>query len=73
MPLASFRRMVDRVTGAGVQVLDIIGGEPTLHRELLPMIEHACGRGMRINISSNGRDPGQLAEIKQVLAKEREA
>ena len=27
------------------------------------MIEHACGRGMRVNISSNGRDPDQLAEI----------
>jgi radical SAM protein with 4Fe4S-binding SPASM domain len=63
MRLASFRRMIDRITGAGVQVLDIIGGEPTLHRELLPMIEHACGRGMRVNISSNGRDPDQLAEI----------
>jgi len=63
MPLASFRRMIDRITGAGVQVLDIIGGEPTLHRELLPMIEHACGRSMRVNISSNGRDPDQLAEI----------
>jgi radical SAM protein with 4Fe4S-binding SPASM domain len=63
MPLASFRRMIGRITGAGVQVLDIIGGEPTLHRELLPMIEHACGRGMRVNISSNGRDPDQLAEI----------
>jgi radical SAM protein with 4Fe4S-binding SPASM domain len=63
MPIASFRRMIDRITGAGVQVLDIIGGEPTLHRELLPMIEHACGRGMRVNISSNGRDPDQLAEI----------
>ena len=63
MPLASFRRMIGRITGAGVQVLDILGGEPTLHRELLPMIEHACGRGMRVNISSNGRDPDQLAEI----------
>jgi radical SAM protein with 4Fe4S-binding SPASM domain len=63
MPLASFRRMIGRITGAGVQDLDIIGGEPTLHRELLPMIEHACGRGMRVNISSNGRDPEQLAEI----------
>jgi radical SAM protein with 4Fe4S-binding SPASM domain len=63
MTLVSFRRMIDRVVGAGVQVLDIIGGEPTLHRELLPMIEHACGRGMRVNISSNGRDPDQLAEI----------
>lgn len=63
MTLASFRRMIDRITGAGVQVLDIIGGEPTLHEELLPMIEHACGRGMRVNISSNGRDRDQLAEI----------
>lgn len=63
MPLSSFRRMTDRLTGAGVQVLDIIGGEPTLHRDLLPMIEYACGRGMRVNISSNGRDPDQLAEI----------
>jgi radical SAM protein with 4Fe4S-binding SPASM domain len=63
MPLASFRRMIGRITGAGVQVLDILGGEPTLHRELLPMIEHACGRGMMVNISSNGRDPDQLAEI----------
>jgi radical SAM protein with 4Fe4S-binding SPASM domain len=63
MPIASFRRMIDRITGAGVQVLDIIGGEPTLHRDLLPMIEHACGRGMRVNISSNGRDRDQLVEI----------
>ena len=63
MPIASFRRMVDRITSAGVQVLDIIGGEPTLHGDLLPMIEHACGKGMKVNISSNGRDPNQLAEI----------
>jgi radical SAM protein with 4Fe4S-binding SPASM domain len=69
MTLASFRSMIDRVTGAGVQVLDIIGGEPTLHRELLPMIEHACGRGMRVNISSNGRDPDQLAEIMRRFAR----
>jgi len=63
MPLAAFRRMIDRVTAADVRVLDIIGGEPTLHRELLPMIEHACRRNMEVNISSNGRDPDQLAEI----------
>ena len=69
MPLASFRSMIDRITGAGVQVLDIIGGEPTLHRELLPMIEHACGRGMHVNISSNGRDPDQLAQIMRRFAR----
>jgi radical SAM protein with 4Fe4S-binding SPASM domain len=69
MPLASFRRMIDRVAAAGVQVIDIIGGEPTLHRELLPMIGHACGRSLRVNISSNGRDPDQLAEIMRRFAR----
>jgi len=63
MPLSSFRRMVDRLTAADVRVLDIIGGEPTLHPDLVPMIEHACRRDMEVNLSSNGRDPGQLAEI----------
>jgi len=63
MLFSAFRRMVDRVTAAGVQVLDIIGGEPTLHRELLHMIEHACGKGMKVNLSSNGRAPDLLAEI----------
>jgi radical SAM protein with 4Fe4S-binding SPASM domain len=63
MPLASFRRMVDQVTAADVRVLDIIGGEPTLHPDLMRMIEHACRRGMAVNLSSNGRDPEQLAEI----------
>lgn len=63
MPLASFRRMVDRVTAAGVRVLDIMGGEPTLHHDLLPLIEHASRKGMTVNISSNGRDPALLAEV----------
>lgn len=69
MPIASFRRMIDRVSAAGVRVIDIIGGEPTLHRELLPMVAHACGRSLRVNISSNGRDPDQLAEIMRRFAR----
>jgi len=69
MPLASFRKMIDRAACAGVQTLDIIGGEPTLHRDLLKMIEHACAAGMRVNISSNGRDPVQLAEIMRRFAR----
>jgi radical SAM protein with 4Fe4S-binding SPASM domain len=65
MPLALFRRMTDMLLAAGVRVLDIMGGEPTLHSDLLPMIEHASRKGMTINISSNGRDPGTLAEVSR--------
>jgi radical SAM protein with 4Fe4S-binding SPASM domain len=63
IPFAAFRRMIDSITAAGVETLDIIGGEPTLHQDLLPMIEHARRRSLGVNISSNGSDPGLLAEI----------
>jgi radical SAM protein with 4Fe4S-binding SPASM domain len=63
MPFASFKRMIDRVTAAGVQVIDIIGGEPTLHADLLHMIGHANQKKMKVNLSSNGRDPALLAGI----------
>jgi radical SAM protein with 4Fe4S-binding SPASM domain len=63
IPFAAFRRMIDTIRAAGVETLDIIGGEPTLHEELLPMIEHARRRTLGVNISSNGSNPELLTEI----------
>jgi radical SAM protein with 4Fe4S-binding SPASM domain len=63
MPFAAFRRMIDMAASAGVRVLDIIGGEPTLHRDLPAMIERASSKGLGVNISSNGSDPAMLADI----------
>ncbi len=63
MPIGVFRRMIAGLAAADVGTIDIMGGEPTLHRELLQMIECAHRKGMGINISSNGSDPATLAEI----------
>ncbi len=63
MPIASIRRMIDRLTGADVGTIDIMGGEPTLHSALLEMIACARRKSMGINISSNGSDAHALAEI----------
>ncbi len=63
MSLASMRRMIDRLTAADVGTIDIMGGEPTLHEALLPMIECARRKSMGVNISSNGTDAHVLSEI----------
>jgi MoaA/NifB/PqqE/SkfB family radical SAM enzyme len=40
----------------GVRLLDLDGGEPTLHRELLPLVRHAADLGFqRIAVTTNGR------------------
>ena len=47
--LAKYRR-------AGVELLDIDGGEPTLNPELVPLIRYARAIGYtRINVTTNGR------------------
>lgn len=47
--LAKYRR-------AGVELLDIDGGEPTLNPELVPLVRHARAIGYtRINVTTNGR------------------
>jgi len=40
----------------GVRLLDLDGGEPTLHRELVPLVRHAVELGYeRIAVTTNGR------------------
>ncbi len=63
MPISSIRRMIDRLTGADVGTIDIMGGEPTLHSALPEMIACARRKSMGVNISSNGSDAHALAEI----------
>ena len=63
MPVEHFREMVRTITRAGVRTIDIMGGEPTLHRDLVACVKEARENGLSVNISSNGSNPGKLAEI----------
>ncbi len=57
----SVHTLMDQVDSlADPENLEICGGEPTLHRDLLSLIAHACSRGARrIKLVTNGR---RLAE-----------
>ncbi len=55
--------MFDRLKGAGVRTIDIIGGEPTLHPHLIDIVHAASQGGLGVNISSNGTNIDVLEEL----------
>src|SRR5574341_2493221 len=63
IPLAQFRKMLGTLKTAGVKTIDIIGGEPTLHRDIVAMVRETEESGISVNLSSNGTDLETLTEI----------
>lgn len=61
--LGDFKKLADKLTSLNIKTIDIIGGEPTLHRDIISMIEYAQDKGISLNISSNGTDAALLKEI----------
>lgn len=55
--------LIDKITGLGVKTLDIIGGEPTLHPDIVRFVCEAARRGLNVNISSNGTNIETLNEL----------
>ncbi|MGH6841939.1 MAG: radical SAM protein, partial [Methylocella sp.] len=55
MPLQQFKGIVDDLYGMGTRRIDLIGrGEPLLNRSVVDMIRYAKGRGMQLQIVTNG-------------------
>ncbi len=55
-PLDTLREVLDTHAQQGIRLLDLDGGEPTLHPDLFEVIAHARGAGYEtINITTNGR------------------
>jgi radical SAM protein with 4Fe4S-binding SPASM domain len=63
MSLMDCRAMFDRLNAAGVKTIDVIGGEPTMHPDIIRVITEAISRGLRVNVSSNGSNIEVLDEI----------
>ncbi|MGE5174660.1 MAG: radical SAM protein [Betaproteobacteria bacterium] len=63
MSLNDFRVMLDVLTRVSVKTIDIIGGEPTMHPDILGFIREAVGAGFSVNLSSNGANLTVLEEI----------
>ncbi len=66
LDLATLRAVVDDVAAEGTGVF-LWGGEPFLHRDLLPFVEHVKSLGMYCSINTNGtylpRDARRLVEL----------
>ena len=68
-PDMSFNRsksMLDVLQRISVKKLDIIGGEPTIHPDIISFVGEAALRGFSINISSNGSNIAALREIMRI-------
>ena len=64
MTFEHFRAMLHVLKQRSVQTIDIIGGEPTLHRDIVAFVSAALLSGFFVNISSNGTNLNVLEYIR---------
>jgi len=63
MSLADFKVMLVALKERAVRTINIIGGEPTLHPDILSFVRESLLSGFFVNISSNGTNLKVLEEI----------
>ncbi len=63
MTCEAFHAMLDMLKTLPVKTVDIIGGEPTMHPDLIRFVAEATRRDLHVNISSNGTNVDVLEEI----------
>ncbi len=63
MPITEFRAMLDVFKGTSIKTIDIMGGEPTMHADIVAFVQEAERRGYLVNLSSNGSNLKILSEI----------
>jgi len=49
-PLSELKARIDRLNALGVMVYDLLGGEPLLHKDLVPLVAYIKGQGGSGNI-----------------------
>ncbi|HLA04582.1 MAG TPA: radical SAM/SPASM domain-containing protein [Syntrophales bacterium] len=63
--IADFKNIAFVLREAGVQCIDILGGEPTLHPALIPLLDIVQMHGMKCNLSSNGTNTDILNSLSE--------
>jgi MoaA/NifB/PqqE/SkfB family radical SAM enzyme len=61
------KRLVDDLSELGVRLLILDGGEPLCRDDLLEVVRHATGRGLRVVVGTNGTkiDPSVATRMKE--------
>ena len=62
----SIPALIAAFTQADVKTIDVIGGEPTLHPDIIGFIREAVLAGLSVNVSSNGSDLETLDKIMAI-------
>lgn len=53
MESSDWRRVIEQLAAAGVEMVQFIGGEPTLYPGLPQLIDHALANGLEVEVFSN--------------------
>jgi radical SAM protein with 4Fe4S-binding SPASM domain len=68
LPLADWKRVVDRLTQVGVPHLILTGGEATLYPALAELVAHADACGPIVGLNSNGRRFARASYAREMSA-----
>ncbi len=63
--VVDFEKIVFALREAGVEYIDMLGGEPTVHPELIQLLDTVSAYGMRSTISTNGTDVRTLRAVSE--------
>ncbi len=63
--LDDFTRIASILKDAGIECIDILGGEPTLHPGLLLLLDIVNRQQMKSNLSSNGTNIAALSSLSE--------
>jgi MoaA/NifB/PqqE/SkfB family radical SAM enzyme len=53
MTRENWLRLLDQAAGHGVENVQFIGGEPTMHPDFVELVDHALNRGLHVEVFSN--------------------
>ena len=62
MSLEQLDKIMDFLERSGDKQLRLLGGEPTCHTELVPIIDRALARGFQVHLFSNCMMPARVAD-----------
>lgn len=68
--ISDFGRLADILAAQGIEEIDFLGGEPTLHPDLIPLISIACEKGLHVSISTNGSDIQSLISLSETFERD---
>lgn len=67
MSLAEAREMMDRLAANGVRVIELTGGECTIHPDFAEILDHACTTFDLVGILTNGYRLGTNERLRELI------